>query len=845
MTRILLLLHMLLGTAILPQLSAEIYENPQKALEFLRTEGVKEIVFAKRTQFSDPHWYANFGYYTEGPDHSLSGRGGGLYKLDVKTGKVMTLVEDLDGAIRDPQVHYKAKKILFSYRKSGSKQFHLYEILTDGSKMRQLTDGLYDDFEPSYLPNGEIAFVSSRAKRWVPCWSSQVATLHKLSKDRKTITTISANVEQDNTPSVLPDGRLLFTRWEYVDRSQMDFHHLWVMNPDGTNVQAFFGNMHPGGVFIDAKPIEGTQEVVYIDSPGHGLREHAGALKILNPQNGPDDKSSARTILPQSQYRDPFPVSKKCFLIATPKGIGVTHLEKSPGDVFLLMSDSQSLRFHEPSVIRPRKREPLIASRVNPKKRTGTLVLGNAYKGRKMNGIKDGEIKKLMIMEVLPKPVTYGSEQTHDFVPVSWGGTHFLERILGTVPVEADGSAHFEVPADRPFFFVSLDEKNRSIKRMHSFMSVRPGETISCLGCHGTGNDAPKNTRKRLQALRRPPSKIKKLKYNRFVYDFPRDIQPILDKNCVKCHNPKKPNGRILLHGDNGPAFSASYFTLISRRLIVDGRNGRGNSAPRAIGDSASRLMNLIDGSHFGVKLSEEETEHIRNWINVGGFYPGTYAALGQGMMIGKKKKESYYDAREKALNAMANRCDECHMDQLPMMEERQGMKFIGWNQPQKTKPWDVYYSVHSLYNLSRPEYSPILLAPLSKRQGGWAKKQDMKKIPRSDREITKDSACPEIFKSKKDPDYIAIRDFILEGKKHLEENKRWNMKGFKLPEPYTREMKKYGILPESFDPNEKTINFYKVDRKYWQSLWYYPEGAKKPKMYENTRTYDEIMGKD
>ena len=191
------------------------------------------------------------------------------------------------GGVRDPQVHYDGKKILFSYRKGGTEQYHLYEINADGTGLRQLTDGTYDDIEPTYLPDGDIVFVSTRCKRWVNCWLTQVAIMHRCDADGQNIRPISSNNEQDNTPWPLPDGRMLYTRWEYVDRSQVHYHHLWTANPDGTAQMIWYGNLHPGTVMIDAKPIPGSDKVVASFSPGHGQREHAGAITVVDPQRRP------------------------------------------------------------------------------------------------------------------------------------------------------------------------------------------------------------------------------------------------------------------------------------------------------------------------------------------------------------------------------------------------------------------------------------------------------------------------------------------------------------------------------------------------------------------------------
>ena len=247
-----------------------------------------EIVFATRSGSTDPHWYANISYFGRSADAPVYSQNGRLLAYNIKTGKYRVLLEDIAGSVRDPSVHYDGKTILFSYRKGGTGTFHLYTISSDGTGLKQLTFGEYDDFEPTWLPDGDIVFVSTRCRRWVNCWVTQVATLYRMKPDGSGIRMISANTEHDNTPWVLPDGRILYMRWEYVDRRQVTFHHLWTMNPDGTQHQIYQGNTYPGSVYIDAKPIPGSEDVVLIDSPGHGRRDHGGILSVLSAKGGPD-----------------------------------------------------------------------------------------------------------------------------------------------------------------------------------------------------------------------------------------------------------------------------------------------------------------------------------------------------------------------------------------------------------------------------------------------------------------------------------------------------------------------------------------------------------------------------
>lgn len=791
--------------------------------ERLAEHGISEIVFAERTYIKDDgHWYANFGYRWDG--QALYGEKGRLCKLNVATGEVTALLDDPAGSVRDPQVHYDAKKIIFSYRKGGTDQYHLYEIGVDGKNLRQLTFGRYDEIEPTYLPDGGIMFASSRTKRWVNCWRSQVATLHRSDKDGKNIQVISANIEQDNTPWVMNDGRILFTRWEYVDRSQVRFHHLWTCNPDGTDQKVFFGNMHPDDVYIDAKPIPDSDRVLMIESPRHGKLEHMGRIATVTAKNGPDDKGAIKRISNHEGFRDPYPITDKLFL-ATDKESKIV-LVNDKGEVSTLYKGQFTV--NEPRPLIKRKREPVISSRIDPTKSTGTLILNNAYIGRNMKGVKKGDIKKLLILETLPKPLNYG-DNLWDFIPLTLGGTFTLERIIGTVPVEEDGSAHFEVPANRPFFFISVNEKNETVKRMHSFMSVMPGEVLSCIGCHEEKTDAPQVRSTRLMAMKRPASKIEPLPDIPYTIDFPKHVQPILDKHCVECHNPDKPEGRITLTGDRGPCFSISYINLFAMGYVSHGENKLGNTAPRTVGDVASKLMKMLDGSHYKAKLAHKEVEMIRNWIHIGAPYPGVYASLGTGMIRPNADlTKEYWDTHNKALAMFKENCMKCHDNKMPQVH----VYPIGGKVDKNRQSW----SSHAGFNLTRPDKSGLLMAALSKEAGGWGicKSEDAK-------------GSSGVIQDKTNATYKAILAYIGEGKNVLDSIKRWDMPGFKPHPYYIREMKRFGALPEDYDRDKNTVDLLAVEKKYFESSWYYPDKSDAPKLYENSNFHKEFraIGKD
>jgi len=819
---------------------------------------IERIVFAVR-QPKGPHWYENFGYAITNVNDKAYGSRGYLCKLELRTGKIALLLEDPRGAVRDPQVHYDAEKILFSYRKGGTDYFHLYEINADGSGLKQLTDGPFDDIEPVYLPDGGIIFCSSRARRWVPCWYTQVATLHRCDGDGENIRMLSSNIEQDNTPWMLPDGRIMYTRWEYVDRSREAFHHLWVMNPDGTGQMTFYGNLYPGDVYLDAKPIPGTDRIVMINSPNHGQAEHQGRISVVKTELGPDNKTAQNMINSERNFRDPYPISAELFLVAEKTRLLLMDSTGRTKELYRLSPElaQGGAWLHEPRLLRPRPREPVISPRTDLAKSAGQLIVLDIYHGRNMEGINRGAIKKLLILENLPKSVNF----TGSMDPISYGGSYTLNRVLGTVPVEPDGSVNMKVPPLRSLQFIALDESDLAVKRMLSFMTVMPGEVTTCIGCHENRTKPPQAI-PATQALKHPPSRIDQIQDMPEIFDYPRDIQPVLDKHCLNCHDVDTYAGRVLLTGDRGPMFTHSYFTLSARLQMADGRDlARGNYPPYTIGSSASPLMEKLSPSHYDVRPTPHELRMVKLWIDASATFPGTYASLGTGM-IGpyavlqyKTKTEPDYSgwpSMKAAGDVLERRCDSCHTGKkkLPRhpadnLDLRLHHLVYGEGTPRFWKPpwvepyddklrigsneWmkkyadpRLQFSRHILYNLSRPAKSLQLLAPLAREAGGYG-------------------VCGPVFRSTDDADFKILLAVINEAKEYLEKIKRFDMSGFRPAPEYIREMKRFGILPTDHKPGDP-IDVYETDRKYWQSMWHRPISIERA--YRNTPAGHHAAGK-
>jgi hypothetical protein len=797
--------------------------------------GVEEVVFAERGPGRDPanHYYANFGYSCIDPSYWIhSDDGGRLCKLNLRTGDITALIDDPAGAVRDPQVHHDGNKVLFSYRPGNTHHYHLYEINLDGSGLRQITDGPWDDVEPAYLPDGDVVFCSTRCRRYIGCWLAQTAILHRCDASGGNLRMISSGSFTENTPAVLPDGRVLYTRWEYVNRDPVSFHHLWTINPDGTGQMVYFGNMHPGGVFIDAQPIPGTQQVLLINSPSHGRNEHAGFVAIASAETGPDEQAALKNVSRTPEYRDPYPLSSDLFLVARANQL---LLMNSVGETEVLHEASRML--HEPRPVLPRPVARRVPREADLTKDSATVLLSDVYAGRNMAGVRRGTVKKLLVMEDLPKPANFhgGGSQ-----PVGHGVTSTLKRILGTVPVESDGSAFFKVPAMRSIYFALLDERDQALKQMRSFVTLQPGEALSCVGCHEPRTQTAAASRRPRLALLREPSEVQPISGVPGVLEFPRHVQPILDRHCVRCHNARQRDGGVNLVGDRGPVFSLSYYALFLHWQIKDTRGdprhgtGRqpGNDAPFQTYSSASELMRKIDGSHHDVELTPDEEQIVRLWIDSGAQYPGTYAAYGTGQIGGcwgnNKPIREMTDAwpcAQKAAEAIQRRCGVCHPEEQLPRHITARIPLDAWGDMLSwTRPLSRY-SRHRIFDLTRPEQSLILTAPLSRAEGGGAEgeaekpqvvKEDLHRPPQA-------TVHPVIFRSQDDPDYQAILSHLRTARDRLREIKRFDMPGFRPNEHYVREMQRYGVLPSSFDPALQAIDVYATDEAYWRSFWHRP----------------------
>ncbi|MBQ6621193.1 MAG: hypothetical protein IJH68_13710 [Thermoguttaceae bacterium] len=812
-----------------------------------------EIVFALRKPSTDPHWYGNLGYYAIDdrqapfPKHS----GGRICIYNVKTKQCRTLFDAPQGNIRDICVHYDAEKILFSYLPPDGEHYSLWELNLDGTNLTRLTgiekekrpygtredlperlDG-WDDIEGCYLPDGGIVFCSSRVNRYVQCWLTQVATIHRCDGDGQNARLLSCNVEQDNNPWILPNGRIAYMRWEYVDRYHMAFHHLWTMNPDGTRQMVFYGNQQKDGVFLDPKPVPDSERIVATYSPGHGIKEHYGRIALFDDSNGPDDPAGVQFITKTNEYSDPWAFSQESFLAASKRRLVLLDDQGNEELLYQVPDDLPGFWIGEPRPIVRHEREPVIADGADLSRDTGTFAMVNIYRGRQMKDLPPGTVKELLLYEVMPKPINYTGAMSE----ISSGGTFSVERFLGSVPVTEEGSAYFRVPANTSILFAALDAQGHCVKRMHSFTSVVPGEIQTCIGCHEDRREAPdvEDGRKLRQITQGDPD-IPDRHGVPEIIDFNRDIQPILDRHCVECHNTRRREGGLNLSGHWGPNYSLGYQQMSWRALFGDNRvilpyesHNKSDFKPYEIGTGSSRLLKLIEEGHEGAALSEEETRLVRFWLDEGAAYSGTYAVnstgtIGTYVFANVVRDDKDWPELADYEDVLTRRCDRCH---APDEESKKIGTFLpaqfyaSYYPPQKNMfiarsmtQDNGRFNRHEIFDLSYPDESLVLLGPLAQEAGGLGTCQS--------------KSGEAVFTDTADPDYQKILTYIARGRRYiLEENNRYVMsfqspnngpdcpKRFVPRKDYIREMKRYGVLPPDFDPSTP-VDPFELEERYF-----------------------------
>lgn len=630
----------------------------------------KQILYVERHQYaSDHHNTATIFQYGEINQNSFS-QGGAIKIYDVDSGKTRTLINTDTGNLRDPEISFDGKRVIFSMRMNKEDDYHIYEIGIDGSNLKQLTSAKgVSDIDPLYLPDGGIVFTSTRQPKYCMCNRHIMGNLFRMESDGANITQIGVSTLFEGHSTMLNDGRILYDRWEYVDRNFGDAQGLWTVNPDGTKHSIYYGNntASPGAV-IDGRQIPGTDLVLCIFSSCHD--RPWGSLAIIDRKKGVDGKEPVVKIYPEEalnlvangdldtfkwvqsfRYEDPFPMNKEWFLVSRTlykypewnnqacgykQGIFLVGMD---GSEELLIEGERSV--FDPHIVEPSAKPVTLPMMRNFTSDKGQFYVVNVYEGTHMQGIEKGVAKWLRVIESPEKRSwTHGgwSGQGEQAPALNW---HSFEnkQILGEVPIEEDGSVNFMVPAGKHVYFQLLDKDKKMIQSMRSGVSLMPGEVNGCVGCHEDRISILMPTPKRPIALTKKPVELEKfMGMEPFKFSFMEHVQPIMDRRCVKCHDfDKKDRQKVVLAKDMNQFFNAAYINLYVNKVVgLIGGGPADIQQPYSWGSHNSRLSQIIEGDHHGVKLTQKEKEWLYAWMDLNGVYYPVYESAFDNTLSGR-----------------------------------------------------------------------------------------------------------------------------------------------------------------------------------------------------------------
>jgi hypothetical protein len=532
-----------------------------------------------------------------------------------------------------------------------------------------------DDVHPCYLPDGGLCFASTRSEHGVLCTPAHYLACSNLFRlDQSGLRPISRGALSEFTPTMMDDGRILYNRWEYVYKGIAAVQPLWTTRPDGSGGEEFYGdNIANPGVFWQARQVPGHPRLAVCIGCGHEPLG-VGQVLLLDLNKSKRTSEPITNLTPDVKiqnlrgiyhlrngawredfygplYSDPYPLSDKFFLVAC--NPDRRYNDRAAYGIYLLdVFGNRVPIYHDPEIsawqpmpLRPRSAPPVVANRDSSAAEPPALAnvfLSNVYRG--LDGVPHGTVKYLRVMEQVPKPwaaeldQVRGEDRSADgfggHLAVSWNGHIWVAVLHGIVPVAADGSACFQVPAGRNLFFQALDQDFMEIQRMRTFVNFLPGESRSCIGCHEHRTQAPAS--RPALAVPQPPVTLAPQPGDlgpRPLY-YPTDVQPIFDRHCVRCHHAQAPQAPPDLGGQLTTLFNRSYENLLQGPWINTIREWNGGNyammhadaaPPYTYGSHRSRLVDLLRRGHYEVQLSREEFIRLVTWIDCGAPYYGSY----------------------------------------------------------------------------------------------------------------------------------------------------------------------------------------------------------------------------
>ncbi len=560
--------------------------------------------------------------------------------------------------VGDVDLDFDAERALFSSRDARGR-WQVFEIDIEGVGLRQVSRGDQpdvDSYDACYLPDGGLMFASTAGMAGVPCvyGAAHVATLFRMDADGGQVRRLCFDQDHDWNPTPMADGRVLYTRWEYADTPHTHSRLLFTMNPDGTGQAEHYGSNSywPNSIF-GARPVPGhPSKLVGVVSGHHGLRR-MGELVLFDPARGKHEAGGVVQRIPGRgqpvdpiirdqlvdgswpRFLHPWPLSEDYFLVAArpspdaPWGVyladtfdNLVLLREEPGQVLL-----------EPIPVRPRRRPAALPSRVDLARDDASVQIADVYQGPGLDGVPRGTVKRLRVISY-----HFAYQGMGGLIGVlGIDGPWDVKRVLGTVPVEADGSVHFSVPAETPISVQPLDAEGKALQLMRSWMTAMPGETVSCVGCHdGQRSPAP---RAPALALARQPSEIEPWYGPPRGFSYAREVQPVIDRHCLECHDGSDLGAAPDLRGDvavddyrssypstRGGRFSVGYAALhrYVRRPGIESDYRLLN--PMEFHANTTELVQMLEEGHHGVELDAESWDRLVTWIDLNTPFHGTWS---------------------------------------------------------------------------------------------------------------------------------------------------------------------------------------------------------------------------
>ncbi len=595
-------------------------------------------------------------------------------------------------AIADLDISYDGNRVLYSTIDDKA-QWHLDEYDVKTGKVKQVSPRLYadiDNYDGCYLPDGKIIYCSSATFVGVPCVAGQdyVPNLFVMNPNAGSLEDIDNSIRQltyeqdaDWMPTVMENGRVMYTRWEYTDNSHYFARILMHMNPDGTAQSSFYGttSFWPNSLFYCRQVPNDPNKFVGIVSGHHGIAR-TGELHLFDISKGKIEEQGRVHKFPsykreyQAKIMDrlvdgkwpqlihPYPLSEKYIVCAGKESLPDKFVVYGGKFVIYLVDafdnmvplvELKDAHAMEPMPLQARKKPQEIMDKTNPDLDYGWVFLNDIYQGGGLKDVPRGSVKKLRVIEYF-----YGYRNIGNHHVIAEEGSWDIKRIHGTVDVEPDGSAFFKVPANRPIAIQPLDENGNALQLMRSWFVVMPGETQSCVGCHESQGMTP--TSKPAMAARKRPQEIKKFVADVRGYSYVRDVQPVLDKYCVGCHDGSKPNrpyfkrgGEVYKTYPKANGFSQSYFDLMRYVRRSGPESNQHMLSPLEFHSSTSELMQLLNKGHQGVKLDKQSMDILRTWIDLNVPFHGVWTEVYNCIPWDDHKRRMW------ALKKYANRTDD------------------------------------------------------------------------------------------------------------------------------------------------------------------------------------------